>query len=56
MRRLAPAAVLGVLLATGCRSYSPESIQAIYRDDLGWEGRDDPAVLRKPSEDHWKRV
>jgi outer membrane protein TolC len=56
VRRFAPAAVLGALLAAGCRSYSDESIHAIYREELGWEGRDEPAAFRKPSENHWKRV
>ncbi len=56
MRRLAPALVVGALLSVGCRSYSLESIHEIYRTDLGWEGRDDHAVSRRPSENHWKRV
>jgi outer membrane protein TolC len=54
-RRLG-AAVLGAFLAAGCRSYSDESVDEIYREVLRWEGRDDPARDRRPSEDHWRRV
>lgn len=52
MRRL----FLVGLLAMGCRSYSAESVSEIYRDALQWEGRDDAAAARKPSEPSWKRV
>jgi outer membrane protein len=48
--------VLAAVVLTGCRSYSDESIDAIYRDVLQWEGRDDAAAARKPSEPHWKWV
>ncbi|MBI3858306.1 MAG: TolC family protein [Planctomycetes bacterium] len=56
MRRLPLVLGLAGLLAAGCRSYSAESVDAIYRDVLQWEGRDDAAAARRPSEVHWKRV
>ena len=52
MKRLLPLA----LLTLGCRSYSAESIDEIYRDVLQWEGRDNAAEARRPSEPAWKRV
>jgi len=48
--------VLVAVLMVGCRSYSDESVDAIYRDVLQWEGRDDVSAARKPSEAHWKWV
>ena len=56
MRRALQAAALGALFSAGCRSYSADAVDAIYRDALQWDGRDDAAAARKPSEDHWKRV
>jgi len=44
------------LLTLGCRSYSDESVDALYREVLQWEGRDDAAAARHPSEPTWKRV
>jgi len=48
--------VLIAVLMVGCRSYSDESVDAIYREVLQWEGRDDVAAARRPSEAHWKWV
>jgi outer membrane protein len=47
---------VAALLAMGCRSYSAESVDAIYRDALQWDGRDDASLARRPSEPAWKRV
>jgi len=49
------ALLVGVLMV-GCRSYSDESVDAIYREVLQWEGRDDVATARRPSDPHWKWV
>jgi outer membrane protein len=49
-------ALLVAALMAGCRSYSDESVDAIYRDVLQWEGRDDVAAARSPSEPHWQAV
>jgi outer membrane protein len=49
-------ALLAAALMAGCRSYSDESVDAIYRDVLQWEGRDDAAAARRPSEPHWQAV
>jgi len=49
-------ALLVAALMAGCRSYSDESVDAIYRDVLQWEGRDDAAAARRPSEPHWQAV
>lgn len=48
--------LLAAALLAGCRSYSDESVDALYRDVLQWEGRDDAAAARKPSEPHWQAV
>ena len=47
---------MAALLGMGCRSYSAESVEEIYRDVLEWEGRDDASAARRPSESVWKRV
>lgn len=44
------------LLSLGCRSYSAESADEIYRGVLQWEGRDDAVDARRPSEPYWTRV
>jgi len=44
------------LLGLGCRSYSADSVDAVYREVLQYDGRDDAAAARMPSEPHWKRV
>ena len=44
------------LLGLGCRSYSAESVDEIYREVLQYDGRDDASAARMPSEPHWKRV
>jgi len=50
------AAVVAALLGAGCRSYSSESVDALYRDVLQYSGRDDAATVRRPSEAVWKDV
>ncbi len=55
--RAAAWAVLGcALLASGCRSYSTESVDQLYREVLQYEGRDNAEVARRPSEPVWKEV
>ena len=49
---LAGAALLGV----GCRSYSEESVDKLYREVLEYDGRDDAAAAKRPSEVVWKDV
>jgi len=49
-------AAAGALLAAGCRSYSPEAVDALYRDALQWTGRDDAATAHRPSEAVWRDV
>jgi outer membrane protein len=44
------------VLTMGCRSYSEESIDQVFREDLQWEGRDDAAQARRPSEPHWAKI
>ncbi len=56
MRAAAWAAVGCVLLGAGCRSYSPDSVDTVYRDVLQYEGRDDAERSRRPSEPVWKDV
>jgi len=56
VRSVLQAAVLGAMLSAGCRSYSDEAVDSIYRDVLQWDGRDDVARARMPSVDHWRRV
>jgi len=50
------AAVVAALLGAGCRSYSSESVDALYRDVLQYSGRDDAATVRRPSEAVWEDV
>src|SRR6185503_4753085 len=49
-------ALLVAALLAGCRSYSDESVDALYREVLQWAGRDDAAAARRPSEPHWEAV
>jgi outer membrane protein TolC len=48
--------LLVAFLGLGCRSYSADSVDSIYREVLRYDGRDDAAAARMPSEPHWKRV
>src|SRR6185295_721311 len=48
--------LLAALALGGCRSYSDEAADEVYRDVLRWEGRDDARASKIPSEPHWKRV
>ncbi len=56
MRTALRAALALVLLGAGCRSYSTESVDALYRDVLQWSGRDDATPSRRPSEAVWRDV
>ena len=56
MRRAAWAVLGSALLASGCRSYSADSVDRIYREALQYEGRDDAAQAKRPSEPVWKDV
>jgi outer membrane protein len=49
-------ALVVAALLSGCRSYSDDSVDALYREVLRWEGRDDAAAARRPSESHWDVV
>lgn len=56
MRRAAWTVLGAALLASGCRSYSSDSVDQIYREALQYEGRDDAAAAKRPSEPVWKDV
>lgn len=56
MRGLTGAVLGALLLATGCRSYSSDSVDQIYRETLQYEGKDDVETARRPSEPIWKEV
>jgi hypothetical protein len=49
-------AVLGALLSAVAAPTPTNPSTPLYREVLQWEGRDDAAAARKPSEDHWRRV
>jgi outer membrane protein len=50
------ASLAAALLGAGCRSYSAESVDALYREALQWSGRDDATPARRPSEAVWQDV
>jgi outer membrane protein len=56
VKRALLAAGFGALLSAGCRSYSAESVDAVYRDVLQWDGRDDASAARQPSAPLWEEV
>jgi len=49
-------AVAAALLGAGCRSYSAESVDALYREVLQYDGRTTPPAAKLPSETVWKGV
>jgi hypothetical protein len=50
-------ALLGAaLLSAGCRSYSSDSVDRIYREALDYQGRDTVETAKRPSEVIWKDV
>ena len=48
--------VVAAFLGAGCRSYSSDSVDRIYREALEYQGRDSVETAKRPSEAVWKDV
>lgn len=56
MKAAAGVLAAAALLGAGCRSYTEDSVDRLYREVLEYEGRDDASAARRPSEIVWKDV
>ena len=56
MKPAAWAVVVAMLLSAGCRSYSSDAVDRIYREALEYPGRDSVEPLKRPSAVVWKDV